>query len=155
MNSVLLLISLYYPSVKNRPYFGSGWVRVHSYIVMSFPIVFPFTSYLPRFEGVWTRPDLNYDLLGIWHNYFTWKKTALFIYDSTDGSLAAFWTESIYLEIISIERTVGTWSSNETRITDAYIHYVCTVKPLYKDHTWGPTTVAIVDRWSLIKGSFM
>jgi hypothetical protein len=27
-----------------------------------------------------------------------------------------------------------------------------TVKPVYKDHTWDPKILAVVDRWSLIRG---
>jgi len=30
-----------------------------------------------------------------------------------------------------------------------------TVKPVYNDHSWDPKIVAVVDRWSLCRGSFM
>ena len=30
-----------------------------------------------------------------------------------------------------------------------------TVKPVYNDHPWDPKIVAVVDRWSLFRGSFV
>ncbi len=30
-----------------------------------------------------------------------------------------------------------------------------TLKPVYNDHLWDPKFVAIVDRWSLFRGTFM
>ncbi len=31
----------------------------------------------------------------------------------------------------------------------------CTVKSVYNDHSWDPKFVAVVDRWSLLRCSFM
>ncbi len=38
------------------------------------------------------------------------------------------------------------WNSNTN---------MCTVKLVYNDHPWDPEFVAVIDRWSLFRGSFM
>ena len=35
------------------------------------------------------------------------------------------------------------------------IRLYLTVKPAYNDHSWDPKFVAVVDRWSLFRGSLM
>ena len=33
--------------------------------------------------------------------------------------------------------------------------FLSTVKPVYNDHPWDPKMVAVVDRWSLFRGTFV
>ncbi len=56
-----------------------------------------------------------------------------------------------------IDSGTETGKDTETRITIVLNlnEFKCTVKPVYNDHFRDPKFVAVVDRWSLFRGSIM
>jgi len=45
--------------------------------------------------------------------------------------------------------------SNQEKVTSRLKWFKCTVKPVYNGHPWDPKIMAVVDRWSLFRGTFM
>ncbi len=60
----------------------------------------------------------------------------------------------IFFSIQMVNFNCSTFS-NQNEYFVIILRFVITVKPVYNNHPWDPKFVAVVDWWSLFRGSFM